>query len=115
MLLIFDEIQTGLGRTGRLFAWQREGAKPDILCVGKALGGGVYPVSAVLSTKDIFSVLRPGDHGSTLAGNPLASAIGSKSLQVVMDENLPENAEKIGNHIMDELKKNNIPGSGSFV
>ena len=70
MLLILDEIQTGLGRTGKLFAYEYEDAKPDILTLGKALGGGVYPVSAILSSSDVMDVFTPGDHGSTFGGNP---------------------------------------------
>jgi ornithine--oxo-acid transaminase len=104
VLLILDEIQTGLGRTGKLFAWEWEDAKPDILCLGKALGGGIYPVSAVLSSREILSVLGPGTHGSTLAGNPLASAIGLASLKVVEEERLASNAWKMGNHICEELR-----------
>ena len=121
VLLIFDEIQTGLGRTGKLFAWQWENAKPDILCLGKALGGGIYPVSAVLSSEEIFSVFNPGDHGSTLAGNPLASAVGLSSLKVIMEENLAERAKKMGEHLIEELRKLNhsniksIRGKGLLI
>jgi ornithine--oxo-acid transaminase len=121
VLLILDEIQTGLGRTGKLFAWQWENAKPDILCLGKALGGGIYPVSAVLSSKEIFSVFNPGDHGSTLAGNPLASAIALSSLKVIEEENLAERSEKMGKHLIKELRKLNhsnikaIKGKGLLI
>lgn len=114
VLLVLDEIQTGLGRTGKLFAWQWEKAKPDILCLGKALGGGIYPISAVLSSKEIFSAFSPGDHGSTLAGNPLASAVGLSSLKVIEEENLAERAEKMGAHLIEELKKLNHPNIKSI-
>ncbi|HHF53195.1 MAG TPA: ornithine--oxo-acid transaminase [candidate division WOR-3 bacterium] len=107
VLLIADEIQTGLGRTGTLFAMDREGVKPDILVVGKALGGGVYPVSAILANDDIMDVFRPGDHGSTFGGNPLASAVGMASLEVILEEKLPERAEELGNYFMEELRKIN--------
>jgi len=107
VLLIADEIQTGLGRTGTLFAMDREGVKPDILVVGKALGGGVYPVSAILANDDIMDVFRPGDHGSTFGGNPLASAVGMASLEVILEEKLPERAKELGNYFMEELRKIN--------
>jgi ornithine--oxo-acid transaminase len=96
VLFMLDEIQTGLGRTGRLFCHEYENAKPDILIVGKALGGGCYPISAILSPQKIMSVFTPGDHGSTFGGNPLASAIGIASLRVILDEKLPERAAELG-------------------
>ncbi len=96
VLFMLDEIQTGLGRTGRLFCYEYENAKPDILIVGKALGGGCYPISAILSSQRIMSVFTPGDHGSTFGGNPLASAIGLASLRVIVDEKLPERSAELG-------------------
>jgi len=96
VLFMLDEIQTGLGRTGRLFCYEYENAKPDILIVGKALGGGCYPISAILSSNRIMSVFTPGDHGSTFGGNPLASAIGIAALGVIRDEKLPERAAELG-------------------
>jgi ornithine--oxo-acid transaminase len=100
VLLLLDEIQTGLGRTGRMFAHQHEaGAEPDMLILGKALGGGVYPVSAVLAHRPIMGLLRPGDHGSTFGGNPLAAAIGSAALDVLVDEKLAERAAELGEYL----------------
>jgi len=96
VLLMLDEIQTGFCRTGKMFAWMREDTKPDILMVGKALGGGVYPVSAALSSKEIMSVIRPGEHGSTFGGNPLACAVATASLDVLIDEKLDTRAEVLG-------------------
>ncbi len=106
VLFILDEIQTGLGRTGKLFCYQYEkNAKPDLLVLGKALGGGVYPVSAVVSSKEILGVFKPGDHGSTFGGNPLASAVGITSLDVLVDEKLPENSFETGEILLEELRK----------
>lgn len=105
VLLILDEIQTGFCRTGKMFAFEHEGIKPDILCVGKALGGGIYPVSACLSSKDIMSVFTPGSHGSTFGGNPLACAIAEESLKVLIDENLAERAAEMGEYFVDRLKQ----------
>ncbi len=105
VLLIADEIQTGLGRTGRLFAYEYEGIKPDILIVGKALSGGFYPISAILCNNRIMEVFKPGDHGSTFGGNPLASAIGLVALDVIIKENLPQRASAMGNWFVHELKK----------
>jgi ornithine--oxo-acid transaminase len=97
VLLMLDEIQTGLGRTGRLFAYEHDAdAKPDVLILGKALGGGVYPVSAVLSSRAVMDVITPGDHGSTFGGNPLAAAVGGASLDVIVDEGLSERAATLG-------------------
>lgn len=104
MLLILDEIQTGLGRTGKMFAFQHENIKPDILCVGKALGGGVIPVSATLSSKTIMSAFTPGSHGSTFGGNPLACAAGDAALDVLVNEKLDENADKMGKYFLEQLK-----------
>ena len=105
VLMMADEIQTGLGRTGRMFACDWEDVRPDVLMVGKALGGGVYPVSAVIADTEFMDVFRPGDHGSTFGGNPLAAAIGRASLQVILDEGLAERADDIGKWFMDELRR----------
>jgi ornithine--oxo-acid transaminase len=101
---IADEIQTGLGRTGRLFCTEWENVRPDILIVGKALGGGVYPVSAAIADSEFMDVFHPGDHGSTFGGNPLAAAIGRASLQVILDEKLSERADRLGTWFMDQLR-----------
>lgn len=105
VLLIADEIQTGLGRTGRLFASDYDEVRPDILIMGKALSGGFYPVSAIACDNHIMDVIKPGDHGSTFGGNPLASAIGIAALDVIVEENLAQNAYDLGNWFMGELKK----------
>ena len=107
VLMMVDEIQTGLGRTGELFACDHENVKPDIILLGKALGGGVYPVSAVVTNRDIIGpdVIKPGTHGSTFGGNPLASAVGMKSLDVHLRENLPERAKEMGAYFMKRLKE----------
>jgi ornithine--oxo-acid transaminase len=104
VLLMLDEIQTGLGRTGRLFCYEYEGVKPDVLIVGKALGGGVYPVSGILARKEIMDVFTPGDHGSTFGGNPLGCAIGMEALKVIVDEDLPARAAESGEYMMESLK-----------
>jgi len=101
--MMADEIQTGLGRTGRLFACEWEDVRPDVLVVGKALGGGVYPVSAALADAEYMDVFRPGDHGSTFGGNPLAAAIGRASLRVILEEDLPRRADELGSWFMGEL------------
>ena len=101
--MMADEIQTGLGRTGRLFACEWEDVRPDVLIVGKALGGGVYPVSAALADAEYMGVFRPGDHGSTFGGNPLAAAIGRASLRVILEEDLPRRADELGRWFMGEL------------
>jgi ornithine--oxo-acid transaminase len=107
ILLILDEIQTGFCRTGKMFAFQHEGVKPDILCVGKALGGGLYPVSATLSSREIMSVFTPGSHGSTFGGNPLAAAIGEESLNVLLDEKLADRSSEMGAYFVKRLKEIN--------
>jgi ornithine--oxo-acid transaminase len=109
VLFIADEIQTGLGRTGKLFACDYEKVKPDIVVIGKALSGGFYPISAILCDNHIMNVLHPGDHGSTFGGNPLASAIGSAALDVIIREKLAQRAYKLGNWFMDELRKIKSP------
>ena len=96
VLLMLDEVQTGFCRTGKTFAWMHENTKPDILMVGKALGGGVYPVSAALASKDVMSVIGPGEHGSTFGGNPVACAVATAALDVLVDENLDEKSEVLG-------------------
>ncbi len=102
--LVADEIQTGLGRTGRFFCCDWEGVRPDILIVGKALGGGVYPVSAAIADNEFMDVFRPGDHGSTFGGNPLAAAVGSASLRVILDEDLSRRSDELGSWFMEELR-----------
>ena len=110
VLLMLDEIQTGLGRTGKLFAHEREAsAKPDVLILGKALGGGVYPVSAVLAPRAIMQVLRPGEHGSTFGGNPLAAAVGEAALDVIVDEGLADRAATLGDYLRTELERLDMP------
>jgi len=96
VLLMIDEIQTGIGRTGKLLASEYENVKPDVLILGKALSGGTYPVSAVLSSDEIMLTIKPGQHGSTFGGNPMASAVAIASLEVIRDEKLTENAAKMG-------------------
>jgi ornithine--oxo-acid transaminase len=104
--LIFDEIQTGLGRTGKLFAWQHEeGARPDAIILGKALGGGVYPVSVVAASREMMEVFDPGSHGSTFGGNPLACRVALESLRVLIEDGLVENAAESGAYFLDELGK----------
>lgn len=105
VLFIADEIQTGLGRTGALFACQHEDVKPDITVIGKALSGGFYPVSAVLSDKPILGLFQPGEHGSTFGGNPLGAAVSIAALEVIEEENLIENAKEMGQYIVDYLEE----------
>jgi len=104
VLVINDEIQTGLGRTGRLFCGDWDGDRGDIMIVGKALGGGVYPVSGILSSDEVMDVFRPGDHGSTFGGNPLGAAVGRESLRVIQDEGLPERSDRLGGWFMQQLR-----------
>lgn len=103
VLFIADEIQTGIGRTGKILAVDHEDVKPDILILGKALSGGVYPVSAVLADNNVMGVIKPGQHGSTFGGNPVAAAVAMEALQVVKDENLAENASILGNLFREKL------------
>lgn len=105
VLFIADEIQTGIGRTGRMLACDYENVHPDVLILGKALSGGVYPVSAVLANNDIMEVFHPGQHGSTFGGNPLACAVAVAALKVVQEENLIENAHTLGIYFRNEMKK----------
>ncbi len=109
VLMMLDEIQTGLGRTGKLFAYQYENAKPDVLLLGKALGGGVYPVSAMLSADQVMDVFGPGDHGSTFGGNPLGCAVGQAALEVLEDENLVDQAYTLGQYFREGLEKMQSP------
>ena len=104
-----DEIQTGLGRTGKLFCCDWEDVRPDVLTVGKALGGGVYPVSATIADAEFMDVFSPGDHGSTFGGNPLGAAIGRASLRVILDENLSERSNELGNWFMEGLRAIDSP------
>jgi ornithine--oxo-acid transaminase len=105
VLLAADEIQTALGRTGRLLACQHEGVQPDLLILGKALSGGVYPVSAVVSSREILGVFRPGSHGSTYGGNPLACAVSRAALRVLEDERLADRSAELGAWLLYELRK----------
>jgi len=110
VLFVLDEIQTGLGRTGKMFAYDHEPkAEPDMLVLGKALGGGVYPVSAVLASRAIMTLLRPGDHGSTFGGNPLAAAVGHAALRALVRERLAERAAEQGAYLFEELHALNAP------
>lgn len=103
-LLILDEIQTGLGRTGKMWAFEHEDIRPDGVTVGKALGGGVYPVSAFCADEAVMDVFSPGTHGSTFGGNPMAAAVATAALDVLVDERLPERAGIVGNHFMRRLR-----------
>jgi ornithine--oxo-acid transaminase len=109
VLYIADEIQVGLARTGKMFACDWENVTPDILILGKALGGGVFPISCIVANKDILGVFNPGSHGSTFGGNPLACAVPIASLDVIEEEKLAERSLELGNHMMGELKKINNP------
>ena len=103
VLFIADEIQTGLGRTGKLFAFEHESVKPDIVVIGKSLGGGCYPISAVLASRDILGVFKPGEHGSTFGGNPLACAVAREALRVIKDEKLVQNSARMGVYFQKKL------------
>ena len=109
VLLIADEIQTGLGRTGRLFCCEYEDVQPDMYIVGKALGGGFYPVSAVVAGKEILGVFQPGDHGSTFGGNPLACALAQEALRIIVEEKLSERAQEMGAYFMSRLREISSP------
>lgn len=112
VLFIADEVQTGIARTGKLLAVDHENVKPDVLILGKAISGGVYPVSAVLANDDVMNVIKPGQHGSTFGGNPVACAVAMAALDVIKDENLAENSEKLGNlfrrKMNDYIRNSNI-------
>lgn len=109
VLLILDEIQSGLGRTGRLFAFEHEGIRPDAVIVGKALAGGCYPVSAVLAADEPMGVFEPGDHGSTFGGNPLGCAVAREALRVLTDERMVENSAALGHYLLDRLQHIDSP------
>jgi len=109
VLMITDEVQTGLGRTGYMLAAQHEDVRADMVTLGKALSGGFYPVSAVLSDRDVLGVFEPGDHGSTFGGSPVAAAVGRAALQVIVDENLAENAAEVGTYFIERLEELNSP------
>lgn len=121
VLLIADEIQTGLGRTGKLLACEHEGVKPDGLILGKALGGGILPVSMFLARRDVMAVFTPGDHGSTFGGNPLGAAVGLEALNILVDEKLAEHSASMGDYLMNALRAIDSPliaevrGRGLFV
>jgi len=120
-LFILDEVQTGLGRTGKMFGWEWEGAKPDMIILGKAMSGGISPVSAVAASKEILGVFNPGDHGSTFGGNPLGAAIGIAALDVLVKYNLPQRSLEMGEYFMSKLRTLNNPvikeirGKGLFI
>lgn len=109
VLLVIDEIQSGLGRTGKILACEHENVKPDGLLLGKALGGGCYPVSALVGRDDLMDVFTPGSHGSTFAGNPLGSAIGLRSLELLEEERLCERSAELGDYLMRELQQIDSP------
>jgi ornithine--oxo-acid transaminase len=109
VLLLLDEIQTGLGRTGRMLACQHEGVEPDGVMLGKALGGGLLPVSLFLATREVMQVFRPGDHGSTFGGNPLAAAVGLEALNTLVDERLAERSAELGDYLLSELQRVRSP------
>ena len=105
VLFIADEVQTGLARTGKMLACDHENVKPDILILGKALSGGTMPISAVLANDEVMLVIKPGEHGSTFGGNPLAAKVAVAALQVLKDEKLAENAERLGKIFREEVGK----------
>jgi ornithine--oxo-acid transaminase len=105
ILFMADEIQTGLARTGKLFACQHEDVRPDVVIVGKALSGGFYPVSAVLADRDILGLFTPGEHGSTFGGNPLGAAVARASLRVIREERLAERSQELGEYFMEQLSE----------
>jgi ornithine--oxo-acid transaminase len=109
VLMVADEIQTGLGRTGKMFACEWEGVRPDAMILGKALSGGFYPVSAFVADQELMGVFEPGDHGSTFGGNPLGAAIGRAALRVLKEEKLADRARELGDWFQCELKKINSP------
>jgi ornithine--oxo-acid transaminase len=109
VLFTLDEIQSGLGRTGKLFAFQHENVQPDMVIIGKALSGGYYPVSAVVARREVLAVFRPGDHGSTFGGNPLACAVARASLKVLVDEKLVERSAELGEYLLGKLRTIRAP------
>jgi ornithine--oxo-acid transaminase len=108
-LFIADEIQSGLGRTGKIFAFQHEGVRPDIVIIGKALAGGFYPVSGILADDEVMGVFKPGDHGSTFGGNPLGCAVARAALRVLVDEGMIDNSAKLGAYFLDRLRQIESP------
>jgi ornithine--oxo-acid transaminase len=104
VLLVLDEVETGLGRTGRRFCYQHEGVHPDLVIVGKALGGGVFPVSAVVGRMEVLSLFRPGEHGSTFGGNPLGAAVAREALRVLEEEQLAARSAELGEYLMSRLR-----------
>jgi ornithine--oxo-acid transaminase len=121
VLLILDEVQSGLGRSGKMFAFQHEGVRPDGLILGKALGGGLLPVSAFVSSKEVMELFEPGSHGSTFGGNPLAAAVGLEALRVLKEEKLVEKSHELGQYLLKRLQEMKSPyisevrGSGLWV
>lgn len=121
VLFMLDEIQTGFGRTGKLFAFEHENAEPDVLIVGKSLSGGMYPVSAVLADRKIMDVFKPGEHGSTYAGNPLGCAVARKAMQLIKDGKLSERSAELGEYLMQKFRNiqnphiQQIRGKGLFI
>lgn len=109
ILFITDEIQSGLGRSGKLFAHEYESVRPDIVIIGKALSGGFYPVSAILADKDVLGVIKPGEHGSTFGGNPLGAAVAVKALEIIEDEKLIERSKELGDYFMEKLRAIDSP------
>jgi ornithine--oxo-acid transaminase len=109
VLLMTDEIQSGLGRTGKLFAYMHEGITPDVLIIGKALAGGYYPVSAVLASREVLGVFKPGDHGSTFGGNPLAAAVARTALRVLIEEKMVERSAELGAYFLQRLRTMRSP------
>jgi ornithine--oxo-acid transaminase len=105
VLFIADEIQTGLGRTGKLFAAQYENVRPDVTVIGKALAGGFYPASAVLADKSVLGLFKPGEHGSTFGGNPLAAAVSRAALRVIREEKLAERSQQLGEYFSEQLSE----------
>ncbi len=121
VLMMADEIQTGLGRTGTMLACEHEGVRPDVVTLGKALSGGMYPVSAVLASREVLGVFQPGDHGSTFGGNPLACAVAREALKVIVEENLCQRSAELGEYLIARLREIKSPhvafcrGKGLFV
>jgi ornithine--oxo-acid transaminase len=121
VLLMLDEIQTGLGRTGKLFAAEHENVRPDVTIIGKAVSGGFYPVSAVLADRDLLGLFTPGQHGSTFGGNPLAAAVARAALRVIREEKLSERSQELGEYFLEQLTEipsphvREVRGKGLFI
>ncbi|HOI43517.1 MAG TPA: aminotransferase class III-fold pyridoxal phosphate-dependent enzyme, partial [Elusimicrobiales bacterium] len=109
VMFVADEIQTGFGRTGKKFACDYDGVRPDMLIMGKALGGGVLPISAVVASKELLGVFNPGDHGSTFGGNPLACAVARAAMKAIKDEGLVENSHRMGEYFVEKLRSIKSP------